>query len=62
MADKLAASSSEDEATAQGRGKASAWSQDKQERQALLQKRREEMVLKARRKLEEQVGKEKASS
>ncbi|KAF8429530.1 hypothetical protein EV426DRAFT_713451 [Tirmania nivea] len=65
LADKLAASSSDDEVTAQGRGKASSWSQDKQERQALLQKRRDDMVLKARRKLEEKVEKEekeKASS
>ncbi|RPB24627.1 hypothetical protein L211DRAFT_757240, partial [Terfezia boudieri ATCC MYA-4762] len=61
LADKLAALSSADEVTAQGRGRASAWSQDKQERQALLQKRREEMILKARRKLEGQVEKEKAS-
>lgn len=65
LSDKLAASSSkqaDEEEAAQGRGKASAWSQNKDERQALLQRRREEMILKARRKLEEQVGKEKASS
>ncbi|KAF8457792.1 hypothetical protein BGX38DRAFT_1157446 [Terfezia claveryi] len=62
LADKLAALSSADEVTTQGGGRASAWSQDKQERQALLKKRREEMILKARRKLEGQVEKEKASS
>lgn len=38
--------------------KAKAWSQDRNERQANLQRRREEMILAARRKLEE---KEKAS-
>ncbi|KAL9608602.1 MAG: hypothetical protein Q9167_006576, partial [Letrouitia subvulpina] len=36
-----------------GAPKAQAWSQNKIERQALLQKRREEMVLNARRKMEE---------
>ncbi|KAI4163282.1 MAG: hypothetical protein LQ342_003017 [Letrouitia transgressa] len=36
-----------------GAPKAQAWSQNKLERQALLQKRREEMVLNARRKMEE---------
>ncbi|KAL6711038.1 hypothetical protein ACN47E_006913 [Coniothyrium glycines] len=34
--------------------KAKAWSQDRNERQANLQKRREEMILAARRKLEQQ--------
>ncbi len=33
-----------------------AWSNNKSERQALLQRRREEMVLKARRKMEEREG------
>ncbi|KAF1941227.1 AMFR protein-like protein [Clathrospora elynae] len=41
--------------------KAKSWSQDKNERQANLQRRREEMILAARRKLEEQ-EKAKASS
>lgn len=39
-----------------GKGKASAWSQNKAERQALLQKRRDEMILKARRRMEEQAA------
>ena len=33
-----------------------AWSNSKSERQALLQRRREEMVLRARRKMEEREG------
>jgi coupling of ubiquitin conjugation to ER degradation protein 1 len=37
-----------------------AWSQNKGERQALLQKRREEMILSARRKMEEKLEKERA--
>jgi coupling of ubiquitin conjugation to ER degradation protein 1 len=35
-----------------------AWSQNKGERQALLQKRREEMILAARRKMEARVAAE----
>ena len=35
-----------------------AWSQNKAERQALLQKRREEMILAARRKMEAKVAAE----
>lgn len=35
-----------------------AWSQNKVERQALLQKRREEMILAARRKMEAKVAAE----
>jgi len=37
-----------------------AWSQNKAERQALLQKRREEMILAARRKMEAKVAAESA--
>ncbi len=37
-----------------------AWSTNKAERQALLQRRREEMILKARRKMEEKVKAEGA--
>ena len=42
------------EATNEESPKTKAWSQDRNERQANLQKRREEMILAARRKLEEQ--------
>ncbi|KAK1909607.1 hypothetical protein P3342_007779 [Pyrenophora teres f. teres] len=45
----------------EGQPKAKSWSADKNERQANLQRRREEMILAARRKLEEQ-EKAKASS
>jgi coupling of ubiquitin conjugation to ER degradation protein 1 len=41
------------ESTAAEQQSAKAWSADKNERQANLQRRREEMVLAARRKLEE---------
>ncbi|RPA87763.1 hypothetical protein BJ508DRAFT_410470 [Ascobolus immersus RN42] len=41
------------------KGKQPAWSQNKAERAALLQKRRDEMILQARRKLEEQERKGK---
>ena len=39
---------------------AQAWSANKGERQALLQKRREEMILSARRKMEAKLAAEKA--
>lgn len=45
------------DAAAEEQPKGKAWSQDRNERQANLQKRREEMILAARRKMEE---KEKA--
>ncbi|KAF1998821.1 AMFR protein-like protein [Amniculicola lignicola CBS 123094] len=54
LANKLNAPSPEPSDAA---GKAKTWSQDRNERQANLQRRREEMILAARRKLEE---KEKA--
>ncbi len=40
-------------------GKQQAWSQSKSERQALLQRRRNEMILNARREMEKKVGGEK---
>ncbi|KAI9650946.1 hypothetical protein NHQ30_000981 [Ciborinia camelliae] len=42
----------------QGGGQTPAWSSNKNERQALLQKRREEMILAARRKMEAKVAEE----
>ena len=44
------------------RGKSPAWSQNKAERQALLQKRREDMILKARRRVEAEKEKERAKA
>ena len=41
--------------------KKQAWSQNKGERQALLQKRREEMILAARKKMEEKLRAEQAA-
>ena len=41
--------------------KKQAWSQNKGERQALLQKRREEMILAARKKMEEKLRAEQAT-
>ncbi|KAL8923116.1 MAG: hypothetical protein Q9208_004800 [Pyrenodesmia sp. 3 TL-2023] len=43
----------------EGKPKPPAWSQNKAERQALLQKRREDMVLAARRKFEEKERRER---
>jgi coupling of ubiquitin conjugation to ER degradation protein 1 len=49
------------EPVADDQPKAKAWSQDKNERQKNMQKRKEEMILAARRKLEAQEkGKAKA--
>ncbi|ESZ90531.1 hypothetical protein SBOR_9080 [Sclerotinia borealis F-4128] len=55
-AEALAASETESKNN-QG-GKVQAWSSNKNERQALLQKRREEMILAARRKMEARVAEE----
>lgn len=41
------------EAASEDKLKKGGWSQNKTERQALLKKRREDMILEARRKLEE---------
>ncbi|PQE15424.1 hypothetical protein CJF31_00008948 [Rutstroemia sp. NJR-2017a BVV2] len=68
---KLAAQEAEAQAQAQAAAVESetkpkqggqSWSTNKGERQALLQKRREEMILAARRKMEERVKAEKAMS
>ncbi|PQE28972.1 Ubiquitin system component Cue protein [Rutstroemia sp. NJR-2017a BBW] len=68
---KLAAQEAEAQAQAQAAAVESetkpkqggqSWSANKGERQALLQKRREEMILAARRKMEERVKAEKAMS
>ncbi|KAF2235623.1 hypothetical protein EV356DRAFT_531782 [Viridothelium virens] len=45
--------SSSNATTSQGQGQGQGWSQNKNERQQLLQRRREEMILAARRKMEE---------
>ncbi|KAK5660227.1 hypothetical protein OQA88_12761 [Cercophora sp. LCS_1] len=46
---------------ASGTGKAKAWSSNKEERQALLQSRRDKMILEARRKMEAKLAAEKAA-
>lgn len=51
----------EDETTGDAAGK-KAWSNSKDERQTLLQKRRDEMILAARRKMEAKIAAEKAAS
>ncbi|KAJ8061715.1 hypothetical protein OCU04_009515 [Sclerotinia nivalis] len=48
----------EERESKQKQGGGQAWSSNKNERQALLQKRREEMILAARRKMEAKVAKE----
>lgn len=48
----------EEEKVEEAKKKGQAWSQNKGERQALLQRRREEMILKARRQMESRVAKE----
>jgi len=60
LASKVAASGAdaESETTSTAAGK-KAWSADKNERQALMQKRREEMILAARRKMEAKLAAEK---
>lgn len=51
----------EDETSGDAAGK-KAWSNSKDERQTLLQKRRDEMILAARRKMEAKIAAEKAAS
>ncbi|KAK4197221.1 hypothetical protein QBC40DRAFT_207529 [Triangularia verruculosa] len=51
----------EEEPKGTGNGKAKAWSTNKDERQTLLQKRRDQMILEARRKLEAKIAAEKAA-
>lgn len=56
-------STAEAEASSSGvesQGKGKAWSANKDERQSLLQKRRDEMILAARRKMEAKIAAEKA--
>jgi coupling of ubiquitin conjugation to ER degradation protein 1 len=53
-------SSGEDAEIASSGARRHGWSQNKNERQALLQKRREEMILAARRKMQEKVATELA--
>ncbi|KFY24021.1 hypothetical protein V493_05490 [Pseudogymnoascus sp. VKM F-4281 (FW-2241)] len=60
---KLAASSNDDKETAEASrsgspGGTKAWSQNKTERQSLMQQRREEMILAARRKMEAKIAAE----
>lgn len=50
-----------DEASGDAAGK-KGWSNSKDERQSLLQKRRDEMILAARRKMEAKIAAEKAAS
>jgi coupling of ubiquitin conjugation to ER degradation protein 1 len=54
----------QDDSTAEpesGKSKPKSWSANKSERQALLQKRRDEMILSARRKMEEKLAAEEAA-
>ncbi|KAK0672275.1 putative coupling of ubiquitin conjugation to ER degradation protein [Cercophora samala] len=61
LAEKLKASGdAEEEAKGGGNGK-KAWSSNKDERQTLLQKRRDQMILEARRKMEAKLAAEKAA-
>ena len=71
MQDKIAAAttaggSSEGESAGSGSGSGAvpgkkAWSTNKEERQSLLQRRRDEMILEARRKMEAKMAAEKAA-
>ncbi|OBT66222.1 hypothetical protein VE03_04387 [Pseudogymnoascus sp. 23342-1-I1] len=67
LAEKLAASStSEEKGAVEGSpsrspGGTKAWSQNKTERQSLMQQRREEMILAARRKMEAKIAAENKS-
>lgn len=48
-------------AEANGKGSGKAWSTNRDERQSLLQKRRDQMILEARRKMEAKIATEKAT-
>ena len=52
LGSRISSSASEDSGPS-GSAQTQAWSNNKNERQALLKKRRDEMILNARRKLEE---------
>lgn len=58
LQDKLASTSTEPQETEPGKG-AKGWSSNKEERQSLLQKRRDQMILEARRKMEAKIAAEK---
>ncbi|KAK0715747.1 hypothetical protein B0H67DRAFT_554211 [Lasiosphaeris hirsuta] len=55
------ATSSARTGTGSGSGKGKAWSSNREERQSLLQKRRDQMILEARRKMEAKIAAEKAA-
>lgn len=58
---KQADGSESEGSVASGTGKGKAWSSNKEERQALLQSRRDKMILEARRKMEAKLAAEKAA-
>ncbi len=66
LQDKLAATAAPDGDTGggngSGSGKTKAWSSNKEERQSLLQRRRDQMILDARRKMEVKLAAEKAAA
>ena len=45
-----------------GSGKGKAWSSNREERQSLLQRRRDQMILEARRKMEARIAAVKAAA
>lgn len=58
LQDKLASLSTETQETESGKA-AKGWSSSKEERQSLLQRRRDQMILEARRKMEAKIAAEK---
>lgn len=48
--------------TTGGKGSGKGWSSNRDERQSLLQKRRDQMILEARRKMEAKIAAEKAAA
>ncbi|OIW32124.1 hypothetical protein CONLIGDRAFT_252992 [Coniochaeta ligniaria NRRL 30616] len=58
LQDKLAVTATKTQETESGKG-AKGWSTNKEERQSLLQKRRDQMILEARRKMEAKIAAEK---
>lgn len=59
MQDKIGKTEPEVEVVGSGGKKGQAWSANKEERQSLLQKRRDAMILEARRKMEAKLRAEK---
>ncbi|KAK0643611.1 hypothetical protein B0T16DRAFT_392109 [Cercophora newfieldiana] len=55
-------SETESRGSSPGGGKTKAWSSNRDERQSLLQRRRDEMILEARRKMEAKIAAEKAAA